>query len=124
MSRFPGDNNPVCRRVAMLFSGIRIIPMCSWVMLLIFVSKSAFAQELTPRAYWPAPHGTKFFTVGYAYSTGDVVTDPSLPLVGVDSRIKVGVVGYQQTISVAGRTSNVQITLPYVDGRPCGLFKG
>ena len=124
MSLLPGDNNPVCRCVATLLSGIRIIPMCFWVILLILLSRSAYTQELTPRAFWPAPHGTKFFSVGFGYSTGDVVTDPSLPLVGVDSRISLGVLGYQQTIDVAGRTSNVQVQLAYVDGSTVGVFNG
>ena len=45
----------------------------------------AGAQELSPRAYWPAPRGTQLLFVGYSYSWGDIVTDPSLPVVGVDS---------------------------------------
>ena len=81
------------------------------------------AQELTPRTYWPAPYGTKLVGLGYAYSTGDIVTDPSLPLVGVDSTIDTGVVFYQQTISLAGRTSNIQFEVPYTDGTTTGTFE-
>lgn len=117
-------NNPVCCRAATRLAGTPIILMFSCLMLLTVVSEFAFGQELTPRAYWPAPYGTKFLSVGYAYSTGDVVTDPSLPLVGVDSQIRRGVIAYQQTISVAGRTSYVQVELPYVDGYTTGNFMG
>jgi len=78
------------------------------------------AQDLTPRAYWPAPKGTKVLVLGYAHQTGDIVTDPSLPITGVDSRIDSGVVVYQQTISLFGRTSNLQLELPYVDGTTTG----
>ena len=28
----------------------------------------AVAEELSPRAYWPAPRGTRLFFAGYAYS--------------------------------------------------------
>ena len=28
----------------------------------------ASAQELSPRAYWPAPRGTQLLFVGYSYS--------------------------------------------------------
>jgi hypothetical protein len=52
------------------------------------------------------------------------VTDPSLPLVGVDSRIGTGVLGYQQTIRLAGRTANLQLELPYIDGTTTGEFQG
>ncbi len=85
---------------------------------------TAFAQELTPRAYWPAPRGTKFLLGGYAYSWGDIVTDPSLPIVGVDSRIRTGVVAYQQTVSFVGRTTNWQFELPYTDGTTVGVVEG
>ena len=78
------------------------------------------AQELTPRAYWPAPKGTKVLVLGYQYQSGDVVTDPSLPVTGVDSTIHAGAVAYQQTFSVLGRTSNLQLQLPFVDGTTTG----
>lgn len=92
--------------------------------MLFSVVEVAFTQELTPRAYWPAPQGTKFVLAGYAYSTGDIVTDPSLPLVGVDSTIRTGVFAYQQTISLAGRTTNIQFELPYTDATTTGEFRG
>lgn len=91
---------------------------------LLFVSQTVTAQELTPRAYWPAPHGTKILVTGYAYSKGDIVTDPSLPLAGVDSQISASVIGYRQTIDLAGRTANVQVDLPYVDGHTTGVYQG
>ena len=86
----------------------------------LILSASVSAQDLTPRAYWPAPKGTKLLVLGYAYQTGDVVTDPSLPVTGIDSTINTGVIAYQQTISLFGRTSNFQLELPYVDGTTTG----
>jgi hypothetical protein len=74
------------------------------------------AQELTPRAYWPAPKGTRVATVGMAYTSGDVVPDPSLPIVGLDSEITTTIVGYLQTIDLFGRSSNVVIQVPYSSG--------
>jgi hypothetical protein len=82
------------------------------------------AQELSPRAYWPAPKGTQLFFVGYAYSWGDIVTDPSLPVAGVDSRINTAVLGYVQTLSLWGRTSNFIVEVPYVWGTTEGTFEG
>jgi hypothetical protein len=68
----------------------------------------------------PAPKGTKVLVLGYAHQAGDVVTDPSLPLTGVDSEIDSGIIAYQQTISLWGKTSNVQVELPFVDGTTTG----
>ena len=82
------------------------------------------AQELSPRAYWPAPKGTILTFVGYSHSSGDVVTDPSLPVVGVDSRLNTVQVGYLQTVSLFGRTSNVVVELPYTWGSTEGTVEG
>jgi hypothetical protein len=92
-------------------------------LLLVAVSASvdALAQDLTPRTYWPAPKGTQLVIFGYAHQTGDVVTDPSIPITGVDSRIDSAVLAYQQTIDLYGRTGNFQVELPYVDGTTTGM---
>ncbi len=85
------------------------------------LSVDALAQDLTPRTYWPAPEGTKLLVVAYAHQTGDVVTDPSIPISGVDSRIDSAVLAYQQTIDLFGRTGNIQVEVPYVDGTTTGM---
>lgn len=83
-----------------------------------------FAQELTPRAYWPAPRGVKVATFAYQYSTGDILMDPSLPIVGVDSRINLTQFSYLQTINLAGRTAQVQLSAPYSWGTTEGVVDG
>ncbi len=94
-----------------------------WIAVGVVVNP-ATAQELSPRAYWPAPVGTKLLVVGYQYASGDIVTDPSLPVTGVDSQIHTGLLAYQQTLDVAGRTSNVQVELPYTSGTTTGTYLG
>jgi hypothetical protein len=85
---------------------------------------SCIGQELSPRAYWPAPEGTNILALGYVYQTGDIVTDPSLPIFGVDSTIHTGVVAYQRTLNVFGRTSNLQFQLPLASGTTTGVVNG
>ena len=85
-------------------------------------SVSATAQELTPRAYWPSPKGTKVAIVGYSHVGGDVLFDPSIPLYGVDSNIRTGILAYLQTFNLAGRTTNVIVELPYSWGTTKGLI--
>lgn len=84
---------------------------------------TAVAQDLTPRAYWPAPKGTKVAIAGYSRVSGDVLFDPSIPLVGVDSKIYTAVVGYLQTFSLWGRTANVVVELPYSWGTTRGVLE-
>ena len=83
----------------------------------------ANAQDLTPRAYWPAPKGTRIAVAGYAHIDGNVLFDPSIPLYEVESRINTALVGYLQTFSLFGRSSNVLIKLPYIWGRTEGLVE-
>jgi hypothetical protein len=71
------------------------------------------AQELTPRAYWPAPRGVKMAIVGYSRVNGDVLFDSSVPVYGVESRVRTSVLGYLQTFGLWGRTANVVAELPY-----------
>jgi hypothetical protein len=82
---------------------------------------AASAQDLTPRAYWPSPKGTKLAIVGYSYVRGDVLLDPSVPLSGVDSDAHSAIVGYLQTFGLWGRTANVVAELPYCWGTTRGL---
>ena len=89
-----------------------------------FWSTVAHAQELAPRAYWPAPKGTNVLVFGYQYSTGDIVTDPSLPITGVDSKINFAHLTYQHTLSLFGRTANLQFNLPYTWGSTEGFAEG
>jgi len=82
---------------------------------------AGLAQEMSPRFYWPAPHGTKVLILGYSRSSGDVLMDPSIPLYGVDSRINTGFLGYLQTFAIGGRTANLLFELPYSWGTTKGL---
>ena len=91
-------------------------------MAFIISIKSGDAQELSPRAHWPAPKGTKVAFVGYQYSFGDILTDPSLPITGLDSRINVGFIGYLQTFSLFNRTTNLIIEIPYTCAITTGIL--
>jgi len=90
----------------------------------VLLAASVQAQELTPRAYWPAPKGTKLAVLGYSYSWGDVITDPSLPIFGVDSKLSRAQLAYLQTVSLAGRSANFLFELPYTWGSTVGEING
>lgn len=82
------------------------------------------AQELAPRAYWPAPVGTNVAVVAYQRNTGDIVIDPSLPITGVESEIDYLQLSYQRFFSLFGRTASAQVSLPYADGFTEGFVEG
>ena len=99
---------------------------CLLVLLAAFglYAGEADAQELVPRAYWPAPKGTNLLVTAYQHSFGDVVTDATLPLEGVDSTINFAQVTWQHTTSIFGRSANFQANLPYAWGTTKGLVEG
>lgn len=82
------------------------------------------AQELVPRAYFPAPAGTDVFVLGYQYSTGDLAFDPSLPISGVESDAHYGMLAYQAYFGAFGRTSTIQLSLPYASSVTDGFVDG
>jgi hypothetical protein len=84
---------------------------------------AALGQELTPRAYWPAPEGTKVAVIGYAHSSGDTLFDRSIPLYGVESDLDSTVLAYVQSFSLAGRSANILLELPYSDGETDGFIE-
>lgn len=73
----------------------------------------AIAQELEPRAYWVAPVNFNAVIVGYTYSSGDFVVDPSLPAPDVEARTQSLPFSYYRTLDFFGRSSNVIATLPF-----------
>ena len=105
----------------MIASMLKFAVICMLVGALHLVAASAIvAQELAPRTFWPAPKGAQVLLAGYSRSTGDILFDPSLPVSGVDSKINRFIGAYQQTLSLAGRTANLRLELPYDDGTTTG----
>jgi hypothetical protein len=99
---------------------IRILLTGALVLVAGSACVDALAQDLAPRTYWPAPKDTRLLIVGYSHQTGDIVTDPSIPITGVDSSIDTAVLAYQQTVDLFGRTANIRLQAPFVDGTTTG----
>jgi hypothetical protein len=98
--------------------------LAAQLLIILALASVAHAQELTPRAYWPLPKDTNVLVLSYQRSSGDIVTDPSLPLTGVDSEIDYLQVSYQRTLSLYARSANLQFNLPYSDVDTEGLVEG
>lgn len=101
-----------------------LLSNCAIVCALAWLAFPAAAQELAPRAYWPAPVGTDVLLIGYQRNSGDILLDPSLPITGVDSEINYVQGTYQRFFSLFGRTATAQFALSYADGRTEGFVDG
>ena len=83
------------------------------VLILAAVGREASAQDLEPRAYTNIPVGLNFLLAGYTYSSGDVATDPSLPLQNADIDIHGTLLSYARALDVWGRSGKFDVVLPY-----------
>ncbi len=79
----------------------------------LLAAGSAAAQELEPRAYRTLPKGLNFVIIAYRFSTGNVVTDPTLPLEDLKVDLQVPTVGYLRSFGILGRSASLTATVPY-----------
>ena len=70
------------------------------------------------------PDGTDVLVLAYQRSSGDIVTDPSLPLFNVDSDIEFLQLAYQRAFGLFGRAASLQLSLPCSEGRTEGFVEG
>lgn len=84
----------------------------------------AFAQDMEPRSYSPAPIGTNFAVISYGGNRGSVVADPSLPITDASARFSTVTLGYYHSFALFGRQTSIAAGLPYVWGTANGLLDG
>jgi hypothetical protein len=94
------------------------------VLLLVGSWSPAAGQSLAPRAYWPAPEGTKVLSFGVAYQHGAVVVDPSLPIEDAEASLTSLQAGYLEVFSLFGRTASFGVVVPRIKGSVKGLVEG
>jgi len=93
-------------------------------LLLLVLPLSALAQDLDPRAYARVPINMTFFGVGFGYTYGNVLLDPSLPLKDLDADMESPMFGVGHTMNLFGFTSQVYATLPYAWAQISGKLNG
>ena len=78
------------------------------------------AQDLDPRAYFWVPKDATTLITGYGFSSGDIVTDATLPLQDVKANLNVGSLGIAHSFSFFGMTSQVLAVVPYAYAKVSG----
>ena len=81
------------------------------LVLLLLTVWAAAAQQLDPRAYSNTPVGMNFLLTGYAYTEGDVATDPSLPLKDGQVDSHTTLLAYARSLSVWHRSAKFDVIL-------------
>lgn len=82
------------------------------------------AQEIEPRAYSPSPADVTFLLLGGGQSTGNVLTDPSLPVGDVDAEVNAGVLGLGHTFGLFGRLASIAIAQSFLSAHFEGTLDG
>jgi hypothetical protein len=82
------------------------------------------AQDLEPRAYSNTPAGMNFLLVGYQYSQGALLFDPSLPIEDADANVNIGLLGYVHTLAIADKSAKIGVLLPFAGMDATGYVEG
>jgi hypothetical protein len=100
----------------------------SWQMMLrllaCLVPAVCAAQDLTPRAYFPAPQSSNAVILTYAFSDGELVFEPTLPVADATGTIHAPVVSLYHAFGLLGRSASVTGSLPFVMGDLRGIVGG
>ena len=100
----------------------------SSVYILLFISalriNSVYSQELEPRALTNIPVGMNFAFAGYAYSQGNLLFDPALPLEDTDAKLHMLIGAYARSINFFGLSGKMDLIVPYGIGDWTGRFTG
>jgi hypothetical protein len=82
------------------------------------------AQDLEPRAFSPAPVSVNFAALGYAYSFGNVLLDPSIPVEDGTGTVHALAGAYVRTFSFLGMSAKADAIVPFAFGDWEGKLAG
>ena len=71
-------------------------------------------QELEPRAYAALPKNLNAAAIAYAFSRGNVLTDPSLPISNFKVNVHGLAVAFVHTFAVGNKLARVQVNVPFM----------
>jgi len=84
----------------------------------------ALAQELEPGLYFSSPIGVNAAIVGYMYSSGNILMDPSLPIEGAHAQIHTANMAFIRSFGLLGKTAKVDAQVPIAAGDFEGYVAG
>ena len=84
----------------------------------------AYGQDLDPRAYARVPVGATTTALGFSYSQGGVVTDPSVPLTDLKATVSLPSLAVVHSFGFFGMTSQAMVALPYAWANGSAMLNG
>ena len=111
----------------MIVKPSRLRRKVGWCVALAFAGAGASdlgAQDLEPRAFSPIPVSVNFAALGYGYSFGNVLLDPSIPLEDGTGKVHSLVGAYVRTFSFFGMSAKADAIVPVAFGDWEGQLAG
>jgi len=84
----------------------------------------AAAQDLTPRAYVVLPVESNAVILTYAFSDGELLFDPTVPIEDAVGTLHAPVFTYFYAFDFFGRSANISGSVPYLIGDFSGTVQG
>jgi len=94
------------------------------VVIMVGLPTGLRAQDLEPRAFSPVPVSVNFAALGYGYSFGNVLLDPSIPLEDGTGKVHSLVGAYVRTFSFFGMSAKADAIVPFAFGDWKGVLAG
>lgn len=82
------------------------------------------AQDLTPRAYVITPTGSNAIILSFAYSTGGILLDPTIPIKDLNAQVQSPILSFYHSFGILSRSANVSVSAPYGYGHFEGSVLG
>lgn len=84
-----------------------------FTLLCLLLSHYIHAQDLEPRNYTNIPVGMNFVLLGYGYTTGEVLFDPTVPLDDAIIKTHGTVMAYARSLKVGRMSGKFDMIVPY-----------
>jgi hypothetical protein len=94
------------------------------ILILLFNANPLKSQDLDPRAYVWVPIKGNFFSSGFAFSQGGVLTDPSLPIDNLKASVQTLNIGYARSFNLLGKTATAFAAIPYSWAQASAVVNG
>lgn len=94
------------------------------ILCLLLTVEITYTQDLDPRAYARIPVNVTVVVAGFGYSQGGIITDATLPLEDLEASIVSPSLAVVHSFSLAKRTAQVSVALPYAWGDATATISG
>ena len=92
--------------------------------LVMWLPFNATAQDLTPRAYVITPVRSNAVIFSYAYNSGEILLDPTIPIEDLNAQLHVPILSFYHSFNFFSRSANVAVAVPYGYGHFRGRVLG